>query len=961
MIHERRHRGAWVPAYLYLVGILPAVALAAAPPTISSLPVVDASTLVADDVTPYTVSMTASDADGYNSPRCMRALFNHTESGGDQNQGRGYMAWGKTDADITQYGGSWTMADATGGGRWGYCTDQWGGIIYMMPLACSTTVSGKASGGAGSRTITWTFTVKPAWAFNPVMNDADAWAADGVLGGTTYSVGWLDGQVPFDVVAAPCEQYCATPFAPSLSNPTSTTIDVAIYSGDSSSDAYAIMVSPSVGGRMYVQSDGTLNTAPCWYSKASWGTRTVPGLLPNTTYTFSIRATRNVASYCPSTEGPGSQATTAGGAAIINPYEGTQFSPWVRGQCPYRWVPASGYAALWDLTSGAMARGVAGGLDADTYDWRNIYSGSKYAVSGGLFTTLEFLQSARDHDAVPLITANLFGGGYVDPNQGNAFVCVTDNPDGLAADYVRYTNFVVPNHRQGGEANLTGEDLRVYSSISDWGGKPKLLAPAEGAVPKVEYWEIGNEPEVWGMNGALADHYLSPSDYRDRYKLIAQSMVAVDPSLKLGPCLTDSADQWLPVLAADPAAQIDFVSYHPYDSGPLSVWGDNVGMATALRNIKPKLNSKTVAIRSVMSQAGRPNYGMIASEWNPVNWGAPNVVQASMASAIGIVESCFTFAEDGLLASTYWQEPQKQLGPSGAFTGLVNDMGDVLVGMSSQMGYDYGNANFRIYVSKNADDDSKVMIWGLNFDNVNPITINLGLAPCMATSAVLKRYGTPGGGTTLTTYTGMAWSQSDVTAGFNAASFPFTMQAAEITVLVLNISPVDNDGDGVFDHLDNCRSVANPQQEDGDEDGTGTTCDNCPLVANADQQDSDGDDVGDTCDKCPAMVNPQQEDGDGDGVGDVCDACPYTLAGVAVDTQGCPARIPGDFDRDGDVDQEDFGPLQACLTGQAIPLPDSACQHAKLDGDDDADQSDLAVFVECMSGPNMPADPSCAN
>jgi len=47
-------------------------------------------------------------------------------------------------------------------------------------------------------------------------------------------------------------------------------------------------------------------------------------------------------------------------------------------------------------------------------------------------------------------------------------------------------------------------------------------------------------------------------------------MLAADPSLKLGPCLTNPADPnnlWLPTLAADPAAQIDFVSYHPYQPG----------------------------------------------------------------------------------------------------------------------------------------------------------------------------------------------------------------------------------------------------------------------------------------------------------------------------------------------------------------------------------------------------------
>ncbi|MEM7082833.1 MAG: FG-GAP-like repeat-containing protein [Pseudomonadota bacterium] len=36
---------------------------------------------------------------------------------------------------------------------------------------------------------------------------------------------------------------------------------------------------------------------------------------------------------------------------------------------------------------------------------------------------------------------------------------------------------------------------------------------------------------------------------------------------------------------------------------------------------------------------------------------------------------------------------------------------------------------------------------------------------------------------------------------------------------------VDSDGDGVFDHLDNCRALANPQQLDPDADGFGNRCD----------------------------------------------------------------------------------------------------------------------------------------
>jgi len=705
------------------------------------------------------------------------------------------------------------VGDATGGGRWGYRTDQWGGITYMTPLACETTVSGSASGALGYRTVTWTFAVKPAWAFNPVMNDADGWVADGVIGGTTYIVGWLDGQGPFDVVSAPCATICATPAAPVLSNPTDTTIRVAIDPGDSSSDLFAIMVTPNFGGRMYVQSNGALGKAPYWRSRSAWGTRTVTGLLPKTTYTFSARASRSTAGYCPSGWGPEASIATTGSVPRIDFHQGTPFSPWVRGQCPYRSISSSGWGPIWDLTTGSLGRGLAGGLDADCYDWRDIDSGSGWGtpVSSGRFTTLEFLQYARDHQAAALLTANAFGGGYrnwADPNNPGVFVCQYVNPEGLAADWVRYTNFILQNYRQGDEGNLTGDDLRVYNSITNWGGKPKLLSPGEGVVPPVQYWEIGNEPELGGYGDFLSNHYLSPTDYRDRYKLISSAMKAVDPSLKFGPCLMTMTDGssgsglWMSALAADPDAPIEFIGYHPYYGAIKSTWGSYDDMATALRDCKDFMSTKSDPIRNIMDSYGRSNYELVASEWNPVSWDAPGIMQSSMANAICIVETCFSFVEDGVLAGTFWEQPQTKVGPTGAFTGMVSDMGDVLVATSEQMGYDYNNANFRIYVTKNAGDDWKIMIWGLNFDSINPVTVNLGLAPSYVTSATLKRYGKPAGGTTLTTSSGMSWAQQDVTAGLNTADFPFTMQPAEITVLVLQLAPtskVDHDRDNDVD------------------------------------------------------------------------------------------------------------------------------------------------------------------
>jgi hypothetical protein len=69
---------------------------------------------------------------------------------------------------------------------------------------------------------------------------------------------------------------------------------------------------------------------------------------------------------------------------------------------------------------------------------------------------------------------------------------------------------------------------------------------------------------------------------------------------------------------------------------------------------------------------------------------------------------------------------------------------------------------------------------------------------------------------------------------------------------------------------------------------------------------------------------------------------------------------PGDFDKDGDVDQEDFGHLQACLDGLEEPNV-AGCQDADLNHDTFVDQYDVDLFRQCFSGPGVPVEPGCAN
>jgi len=68
---------------------------------------------------------------------------------------------------------------------------------------------------------------------------------------------------------------------------------------------------------------------------------------------------------------------------------------------------------------------------------------------------------------------------------------------------------------------------------------------------------------------------------------------------------------------------------------------------------------------------------------------------------------------------------------------------------------------------------------------------------------------------------------------------------------------------------------------------------------------------------------------------------------------------PGDMDRDNDVDQEDFGLFQACISGPSIPQGDPACADARLDNDSDVDQADMMLFFGCLSGPEVSADWDC--
>ena len=105
----------------------------------------------------------------------------------------------------------------------------------------------------------------------------------------------------------------------------------------------------------------------------------------------------------------------------------------------------------------------------------------------------------------------------------------------------------------------------------------------------------------------------------------------------------------------------------------------------------------------------------------------------------------------------------------------------------------------------------------------------------------------------------------------------------------------------------------------------------------------------------------------GDGPTDLTDV---SLPGGGTDSYSCmPIQIGPtcneprfDTDGDGDVDQEDFGVYQACITGQNAGPVANACECYDWNGlqsDGDIDQEDFGIFQLCASGPEIPATIGC--
>jgi hypothetical protein len=70
--------------------------------------------------------------------------------------------------------------------------------------------------------------------------------------------------------------------------------------------------------------------------------------------------------------------------------------------------------------------------------------------------------------------------------------------------------------------------------------------------------------------------------------------------------------------------------------------------------------------------------------------------------------------------------------------------------------------------------------------------------------------------------------------------------------------------------------------------------------------------------------------------------------------------IRQDFDRDGDVDGDDYADLEACRSGPAVAHNQTGvCRQADLDDDGDVDQNDFGQFQRCYTGKDRSSEPAC--
>lgn len=285
----------------------------------------------------------------------------------------------------------------------------------------------------------------------------------------------------------------------------------------------------------------------------------------------------------------------------------------------------------WVLQIRPTAIRFPGGAQGDFYHWqdgmgplaergqnRNYFTGEMETVT---FGTREFLTLCALADAEPLITVNITSGTAEE-----------------AAAWVEQVNVT----------GLTAED-----------GTP---------LPRVTYWEIGNEPYL--QSEQYPDINLTPEDYARKADAFIRAMRAVDPTIQVGiPLQNDSFGSGIPATQYEDYSRrvlrtltepFDWVAVHDAYR-PVALWGPYEGdalywgMMAAARGVAEDFDRTHALLAEFYPDRTFP---LAVTEWNAfytlLNEPYDRTITAQM-SQLYLVDALHTFAaRDDLLMANHW-------------------------------------------------------------------------------------------------------------------------------------------------------------------------------------------------------------------------------------------------------------------------------------------------------------------
>lgn len=399
--------------------------------------------------------------------------------------------------------------------------------------------------------------------------------------------------------------------------------------------------------------------------------------------------------------------------------------------------------------SATSMRGVAAGLAADNYNWKERTGNDAMNVG----TTLDYLRDCRDNGWIPLITANLRGTFAKDGPSNRYSNMEPAMIAGLAADWVIYCNQIAPTLREGDP--ISNPDFkRILDSIS-W--TPKLLPRGEKPTPEVTFWELGNEPAVGagtGLDGRIFSYQEKPALYVKAYQTVSSAMLAADPRIRIGPSF--SCGEAIDPLSERPHVDallrsglpIHFMSYHGY-AHMHHHWPDAEKMSEVLRTEAWHgfVKSKHVKVTAKLRETGHDPEKMpiMISEYNTASWGDNNA-QVSMARALGTAANIFAFMECGYLMANNW-DAVTDTGVKWpvllAFEKFHEDLGDVFLGSHVSEGL--------LVCATRRSNRPDLTLWAVNLNaqGARELVVETTDAPGL-NSATSTRLRNPRGSTTLT-------------------------------------------------------------------------------------------------------------------------------------------------------------------------------------------------------------------